>query len=73
MSTEFFTRETLAARWGVGERTIDRLRLAGKLPWINISPRASRPIVRFLAQDVHRFEAGQRIAPAAASEEGING
>ena len=32
-----FTRAALAKRWGVTCRTIDRLRQAGKLPWIDIA------------------------------------
>jgi hypothetical protein len=52
-----FTRAALAKRWGVTCRTIDRLRQAGNLSWIDIAGgRGARPIVRFALPDVEAFE-----------------
>lgn len=42
------TRRTLAERWGVSPQTVDRLRQAGKLPWLDLSAGQGRkPLVRF--------------------------
>ncbi|MGO9119839.1 MAG: hypothetical protein ACLQPD_19785 [Desulfomonilaceae bacterium] len=56
-----FSRTGLAKRWGVTTRTIDRLRQAGKLPWIDIAGcRGTRPIVRFTVEDVETYERAMR-------------
>ena len=61
-------RHDVATRWGVSPRTIDRLRQAGKLPWIDISGRrGERPIVRFALLDVEQYE--QRMRQSTAKPE----
>jgi hypothetical protein len=56
-----FSRQALAQRWNTSTRTIDRLRQAGKLPWIDIAGgRGARPIVRFTLTDVEQYERAMR-------------
>ncbi len=66
---QHLSREALALRWNTSTRTIDRLRQAGKLPWIDIAGgRGARPIVRFRAEDVQAFELCMRQAPGERCE-----
>ncbi len=61
MTDQHLSREALAVRWGTSTRTIDRLRQAGKLPWIDISGgRGIRPLVRFTLADVENYEREMR-------------
>jgi hypothetical protein len=61
---QHFSRQALSARWNTSTRTIDRLRQAGKLPWIDIAGgRGTRPIVRFTLADVQAYERDMRQAP----------
>jgi len=58
---KLLTRGGVARRWDVSPRTIDRLRQAGKLAWVDIAGgRSSRPTVRFKLQDIEMFEAAMR-------------
>ena len=60
-SNIMLSRKDLAIRWATSTRTIDRLRNAGKLPWIDLSAgRGSRPIVRFRGLDLTDFEQSMR-------------
>jgi hypothetical protein len=53
---KLLTRDELASLWQVSKQTLDRLRSAGKLPWVDISPgRGARAIVRFRAMDVAAY------------------
>ena len=62
-SSKLMTREDVRKRWGVGLRTIDRLRLCGKLSWVDVSAgRGARPIVRFRMADILQFEAEMRLS-----------
>ena len=52
-----FTRKTLAKRWGTSERTVDRKRKLGLIPWIDIAGgQGKRPLVRFRMQDIEEYE-----------------
>jgi len=52
------TRTTLAKRWDTSERTIDRRRKLGLIPWIDIAGgHGKRPLVRFRLQDIEEYEA----------------
>jgi len=63
------SREALANRWSTSTRTIDRLRQAGKIPWVDIAAgRGARPIVRFKIQDVEAFERDNRQFPENSKE-----
>jgi len=60
MTGEILSRQELARRWLVSVRTIDRLRVAGKLRWFDpTGGRGARPLVRFALTDVLQFEAHQ--------------
>jgi hypothetical protein len=60
-SETHLNRQALAAHWNTSTRTIDRLRQAGKLPWIDLSGgRGIRPLVRFKIEDVEKFEETMR-------------
>ena len=57
------TKNDVARRLCIGKQTVHRLRQSGRLPWIDVSGgRGKRPIVRFRAEDVIKFESAQRIA-----------
>lgn len=61
ITEQYISREALAARWGISTRTVDRLRDAGRLPWIDIAGgRGTRPLVRFKQEDVETFERNMR-------------
>jgi hypothetical protein len=62
-TTGTLTRKQLAARWNTSHRTIDRLRLAGVLPWIDLSAgHGQKAIVRFLEADILNYEKAARMA-----------
>jgi hypothetical protein len=66
---EFLSREKLAKRWEVSVRTVDRLRLGGKLPWFDVAGGSGRkPIVRFRIQDVVAYEDRFRQFPCVSRE-----
>lgn len=54
---KFITRSGLAKRWGTSERTVDRRRKLGLIPWIDIAGgHGKRPLVRFRLQDIEEYE-----------------
>ena len=54
---QLFTRGQVAKRWNYSIRTIDRMRMLGVLPWIDISGgRGKRPTVRFSLNVIQEFE-----------------
>ena len=58
---QHLSRQALASRWNTSTRTVDRLRQAGKLPWIDFSVgRGARPLVRFKIEDVEAYEQAMR-------------
>ena len=64
MNKAFLTRQDLANRWQTHTRTIDRLRNAGLIPWVDISGgKGRRPIVRFHLKDVEAYENRMRMEP----------
>jgi hypothetical protein len=64
MVFETLSKKDLAQRWKTSVRTVDRLRQAGKLAWIDIAAgRGARPIVRFTLPDIEHFEARMRQDP----------
>lgn len=61
---ERLSRSELADRWGVTTKTVDRLRVAGILPWVDLAAgRGAKPLVRFLLADIIDYEVGNRKAP----------
>jgi len=69
MTSEILSRHDLSRRWAVSLRTIDRLRGAGKLAWVDIAAgRGARPLVRFALNDVLEFEARQREGVSANAD-----
>ncbi|AFM23711.1 hypothetical protein Desti_0993 [Desulfomonile tiedjei DSM 6799] len=64
MELERYSRVKLAERWGVSPRTIDRMRIDGRLPWLDLSGgKGARPIVRFKLSDILAYEEKFRQAP----------
>lgn len=58
----FLTREAVATRWCVSLRTIDRRRLDGSLPWVDLNRgRGRKPIVRFMLRDIEDYEQKGRL------------
>jgi hypothetical protein len=56
------TREAVATRWSVSTRTVDRRRLDGSLPWVDLNGgRCRKPIVRFLLKDIEDYEQKARL------------
>jgi hypothetical protein len=73
------TRKELAQRWRTTPRTVDRRRMLGLLPWIDLTQgRGSRPQIRFRLEDIVEYErqarmsfgedAGHSCADSAAQE-----
>jgi hypothetical protein len=57
MSDTLISRQKLAARWGCSVRTVDRLRVNGLIPWLDlVAGRGNKPLVRFRLQDVLDYE-----------------
>lgn len=70
-NSTLITRTELAKRWRVDTKTVDRMRQAKLLVWIDISGgRNARPIVRFTEADVVAFE--ERGTYAATTGETLN-
>ncbi len=68
--TQYLSRTGLAARWHVSVKTIDRLREADKLPWVDLSAgHGPRPLVRFKIEDVEAFEQTMRRCPAEKGDD----
>lgn len=60
------TRKKLAKRWDTTERTIDRRRALGLLPWVDLARgTGKRPQVRFRLEDVVAYENEARLCPGA--------
>jgi hypothetical protein len=60
------TRKKLAKRWDSTERTIDRRRALGLLPWIDLARgTGKRPQIRFCLEDVEEYERQARLCPGA--------
>jgi hypothetical protein len=58
------TRHDLAKRWQTTPRTIDRRRVMGLLPWIDLARgTGKRPQIRFKIEDVETYERQARIDP----------
>jgi len=56
-SVRHISRQELARRWGVSTRTIDRKRIKGIIPWLDVSAGIGRrPLVRFRLADVEKLE-----------------
>jgi hypothetical protein len=54
---KLLTRVELAKRWATSERTVDRKRMLGLLPWLDLSGgRGKRPLVRFRLADIEAYE-----------------
>ena len=52
-----FTKAQLATRWNVSQRTIDRRRNQGLIPWIDLTAGIGmRPQVRFKIEDIEEYE-----------------
>lgn len=53
----YFTRAELAERWKMSVRSVDRLRLRGKLAWTDFSNGSGlKPTVRFRLDQVEAYE-----------------
>lgn len=51
------TRRDLAKRWNTTQRTIDRRRALGLLPWMDLARGAGkRPQIRFRLEDIEEYE-----------------
>jgi hypothetical protein len=58
----------LAMRWDTTERTVDRRRALGLLPWVDLARgMGNRPQVRFRLADIEEYERRARLCP----EEGV--
>ena len=56
-----YTRRQLAKRWECNERTVDRMREQGLIPWVDLSQgRGPRARVRFLLRDIEEIEKKNR-------------
>jgi 2-polyprenyl-6-methoxyphenol hydroxylase-like FAD-dependent oxidoreductase len=56
------TRKELAQRWRTTPRTVDRRRMLGLLPWIDLTQgRGSRPQIRFRLEDIVEYERQARM------------
>ncbi len=57
--TMMLTRYGLARRWHTSTRTVDRRRMTGLLPWIDLAAGSGRrPQVRFRLADIEAYEKG---------------
>jgi hypothetical protein len=65
MSDTMISRQKLAERWGCSCRTIDRLRVNGLIPWVDlVAGRGNKPLVRFRLEDVQAYEQRFRQCPS---------
>ncbi len=70
---KLLTKNDVARRWNCSNRTVDRLRLHGRLPWLDLTGgRGGKPLVRFREVDVLAYETSTRMAPLE-EEVGQNG
>jgi len=68
---KLLTRASLAVRWGISPRTLDRKRKLGLIPWIDLAGGlGNRPIVRFRLIDILSYE--QRMLQAKKSREPVD-
>jgi hypothetical protein len=64
------TRNDLAERWKTTPRTIDRRRVLGLLPWVDLARgTGKRPQVRFRLEDVEDYERQGRLCPGGGTSE----
>ncbi len=57
METQRLSRNQLAKRWGVSPRTIDRMRMDGRIAWLDLTGgKGARPLVRFRLADIEAYE-----------------
>jgi hypothetical protein len=62
------TRKKLAQRWDTTERTIDRRRSLGLLPWVDLARgTGKRPQIRFRLEDVEEYERQGRLCPGGGA------
>jgi hypothetical protein len=60
------TKNEVATRWNCSKRTLDRLRLDGKLPWLDLTNgRGAKPLIRFRQKDILAYESATRMDPFA--------
>jgi hypothetical protein len=60
------TRKELAQRWKTTNRTIDRRRALGLLPWVDLARgTGKRPQIRFRIRDVETYECQALQKPGA--------
>ena len=64
MSDTLLTKYEVSARLRISQRTLDRLREEGKLPWLAVGT-GKKPSVRFRAEDLEEFERQARQAGKA--------
>lgn len=70
MNKVFLTRKDVAERWGTTERTVDRRRALGLIPYHDLSRgTGKRPQVRFRLEDVLEYERRARLCPVAGVAE----
>lgn len=63
-SKQLISKSELSERWGTSPRTIDRMRVNGILPWIDLSAGlGKKPIVRFKLEDIEHYENKFRMDP----------
>jgi len=61
---QLLTKDQVAKRWLCSKRTLDRLRLDGKLPWLDLTNgRGCKPLIRFREADILAYEEATRMAP----------
>jgi hypothetical protein len=64
------TRDDLAKRWKTTPRTIDRRRVLGLLPWVDLAQgTGKRPQVRFRLEDVEDYERQGLLSPGGGASE----
>jgi hypothetical protein len=64
------TRHDLAERWKTTPRTIDRRRVLGLLPWMDLARgTGKRPQVRFRLEDIEEYEHRARLCPGGDAAE----
>jgi hypothetical protein len=65
MELQRLSRDQLAERWGISPRTVDRMRMDGRIPWLDLSGgKGNRPLVRFKLDDILAYEERFRQCPA---------
>jgi hypothetical protein len=62
MTTEILTKSDLAERWKTSQKTVDRMRERGVLPWVDLNQgKLGKPTVRFRLSDIVAFESAGRV------------